>query len=217
MAHGSAELLEGDVLTGDGLHDIGPRDEHVARLVHHEDEVRHRRGIDGAAGTRTENDADLWHDPGRADVPVEDPAIAVQRDHALLDACPARIVEADDRHADRERKIHDLVDLLGVRFAERPPEHGEILAEHADAPLVDRPEACDHPVCVRAGALEAHAVRPVPDEQVHLLERILVEQVVDPLTGRHLALGLVRLDRTLRSRVDRLRPPGLKSGKTGAH
>ena len=58
---------------------------------------------------------------------------------------------------------------------------------------------------------------PVPDEQVHLLERALVQQVVDPLTGRHLALGLVRFDRTLRSGVDRLRTPGLERGKTGAH
>ena len=84
-----------------------------------------------------------------------------------------------------------------MRFTERPAEDGEILAEHAHAPTVDRPEARDDPVGVRVGTLEAHAMGPVPDEQVHLLERALVEQVVDPLTGGHLALGLVRLDRAL--------------------
>ena len=122
MAHGAAELLEGDLLAGDGLHDVGSRDEHVARLVHHEDEVRHRRRVHGAAGARTEDDADLRDDAGREDIAVEDAAVAVKRHDALLDARATRVVETDDRHPDRKREIHDLVDLLGVRLAECSPE-----------------------------------------------------------------------------------------------
>ena len=43
VAHGATELLEGHFLARHRLHDIGAGDEHVTRLVHHEDEIRHRR------------------------------------------------------------------------------------------------------------------------------------------------------------------------------
>ena len=217
MTHSPAELLKSHVLTGDGLHHVRPGDEHVARLVHHEDEVRHRRGVDGATGTGTEDDTDLWDHARGAHVAIEDAAVAVQRDDALLDARPARVVETDDRHPDREGKVHNFVDLLGVGFTERPPEHREVLAENADTAAVDHPETRDDPVCVGAGALHAHAVRAVTHEQVHFLEGAFVEQVVDPLTGRHLALCLVRLYRPLRSHVYRLRPPRFEPGETGIH
>ena len=188
VAHGAAELLEGHLLARDGLHDVGSGDEHVARLVHHEDEVGHRRRVHGAAGARTEDHADLRDDAGCEDIAVEYAAVAVKRHDALLDARATRVVETDDRHPDRQRQIHDLVDLLGVRLAECSPEDPEILAEHADAPPVDHPEAGDHPVGVGPRALEPHAVSTVTHEKIHLLEGVLVQQVVDPLTGRHLAL-----------------------------
>ena len=55
---------------------------------------------------------------------------------------------------------------------------------------VDHPEASDHPVGVGPRTLEPHAVSTVTHEKIHLLKGVLVEQVVDPLTGRHLALCL---------------------------
>src|SRR5258708_30765169 len=47
---GAAEFFGRDHLVGDGLHHIGAGDEHVAGVLHHEDEVGHRRRIDVAAG-----------------------------------------------------------------------------------------------------------------------------------------------------------------------
>ena len=107
-------------------------------------------------------------------------------------------------HADGGGQVHDLVDLLGEDLAERAAEDGEVLAEHADPPAVDGPEAGDHAVGVGPVLLEAHAVGPVAGQHVELLERALVEQVVDALPGGHLALGVVLLDRVRRAGVEGL-------------
>ena len=49
---GAAEFFGGDDLVGHGLHHVGSGDEHVAGVLHHEDEVGHRGRIDVAAGAR---------------------------------------------------------------------------------------------------------------------------------------------------------------------
>ena len=48
----AAEFLHGDVLTGDGLDDVGSGDEHLAGLVDHDDEVGERGAVDVTACRR---------------------------------------------------------------------------------------------------------------------------------------------------------------------
>ena len=96
------------------------------------------------------------------------------------------------------------MDLLGEHLAEGPAEDGEVLAEDADPAAVDGAEPGDHAVGVGAVVLEPHAVGPVAGQHVELLERALVEEVVDPLPGGHLALGVVPLHRGLAARVQGL-------------
>ena len=103
VAHGAAQLLEGDVLAGHRLHHVGAGDEHVAGALDHEDEVGHGRAVDGAAGAGPEDHADLGDHPRGLHVAVEDAAVGVEGDHALLDAGAGAVVEADHRHADRRR------------------------------------------------------------------------------------------------------------------
>ena len=141
----------------------------------------------------------------------------MERHDSLLDTGAGAVVQSDHRHADRLCEVHDLVDLLGEHLAERPAEDGEVLAEHADPALVDRAEAGDHAVCVRAVPLEAHAVRTVPGEHVELLERALVEQVLDALAGGHLALGVLPLDGVRRPGVQRLFLARLQLGQPLRH
>ena len=217
MAHGPAELLQGDVLAGDRLHHVGAGDEHVAGAVDHEDEVGHGRRVDGAAGARAHDHADLGDDARGLHVAVEDPAVGVERDHALLDAGPGAVVQADHGDADRLGQVHDLVDLLGEDLAEGAAEDGEVLAEDADPPAVDGAEAGDDTVGVGPVLLEAHAVGPVAGEHVELLERALVEQVLDPLPGRHLALGVLALDGAGRAGVQGLLLAGLQLGQALRH
>ena len=52
---------------------------------------------------------------------------------------------------------------------------------------------------------------PVAGEQVELVERSLVEQVLDPLAGQHLALGVLALDGSRRPGVEGLLAPLLRS------
>ena len=195
VAHGAAELLEGDVLAGDRLHHVGAGDEHVRGALHHEDEVGHGRRVDGAAGARPQDHADLGDHARRRDVAVEDAAVGVQRDDALLNARPGAVVEPDHRDPGGGGQVHHLVDLLGEDLAEGTAEDGEVLAEDAHPPAVDGAEAGDHTVGVGPVVLQPHAVGPVPGQHVELLERPLVEQVLDPLPGGQLALGVVLLDR----------------------
>src|SRR5207237_9998005 len=126
-AHGPAQLLEGDVLPGDGLHHVGPGDEHVRGLAHHVDEVGHGRAVHGAARTRPHDHADLGDDTRRLHVAMEDAAIHGERDDAFLNAGAGAVVEADEGHADRHGEVHHLVNLLGEDLTQRTPEDGEVL------------------------------------------------------------------------------------------
>ena len=204
VAHGAAELFERHVLAGHRLHHVGAGDEHVRGALHHEDEVGHGGRVDGAAGAGPEDHADLGDDARRGHVAVEDPAVGVQRDDALLDAGAGAVVEADHRDAGRGGQVHDLVDLLGEDLAERAAEDREVLAEEADPAPVDRPEAGHDAVGVGAVVLQPHAVGPVPGQHVELLEGPLVEEVLDPLAGGQLALGVVAFDRPGASGVEGL-------------
>src|SRR6266478_8214118 len=62
VGHGAAELLLGDFLVGDGLYDIGTGDEHVRRVAGHKNKIGDGGGIDGAAGARAHDRADLRDD-----------------------------------------------------------------------------------------------------------------------------------------------------------
>ena len=204
VAHGAAQLLERDVLARHRLHHVGTGDEHVRGALHHEDEVGHGRRVDGAAGARAEDDADLGDDPRRRHVAVEDPPVGVQRDHALLDPGPGPVVEADHRDPGGGGQVHHLVDLLGEDLAQRAAEDGEVLAEDAHPPAVDGAEAGHHAVGVGPVVLQPHAVGPVPGQHVELLERPLVQQVLDALAGGQLPLGVVALDGPRAARVQGL-------------
>src|SRR5450631_4324799 len=148
------EFFHGHLLAGDRLDHIGAGDEHVAGLADHEDEIGDRGAVDRAAGTRTEHHRYLRHDAARADVAEEDVRVACQGDHALLDARTAGVVEPDYRAAHAHGEIHHLDDFLGNDLAETPPNHGEVLAEHADPPAVDRAVPGHHAVAPRAAVLE---------------------------------------------------------------
>ena len=128
VGHRAAELLERRLLARDRLDHVGARDEHVRGLLDHEDEVRHGRGVDGAARARAHDQRDLRDHAGALDVADEDVAVGAQRDDALLDARAARVVDADDRAADLGRQVHDLAHLLGHDLAERAAEDREVLA-----------------------------------------------------------------------------------------
>ena len=141
-----------DLLAGDRLDHVGAGDEHVRGLLDHEDEVGHRRAVDRAAGARAHDQADLRDHAAAHDVADEHVAVGAERDDALLDPRAAGVVDPDHRAADLGRQVHDLAHLLAHHLAERAAEHGEVLAEHAHPPAVDRAVTGDDGVAVRAGS-----------------------------------------------------------------
>src|SRR5919198_4273424 len=197
------ELLERRLLAGDRLDHVGPRDEHVRGLLDHEDEVRHGRGVDGAAGAGPHDYADLRDHAGALHVANEDVAVSAERHDALLDAGAPGVVEADHGAADLGRQIHDLAHLLGHHLAERAAEDGEVLREDADLATVDLAVARDHGVAPGPVPEHVEVGRSVPNERVELAERAGIEQLVDALAGGELALGMLLLDGLLGGGVDR--------------
>ena len=166
-----AELLELDVLAGDGLDHVGAGDEHVRGLVDHHGEVGDGGGVDGAAGARAHDQRDLRDDARAEHVAAEDLAVQAQRGDALLDAGAAGVVDADDRAAGLQREVHDLDDLLAEDLAEAAAEDGEVLGEHADLAAVDRAVAGDHAVAVRALLVQAERAGAVAGQRVESRRR----------------------------------------------
>ena len=93
---------------------------------------------------------------------------------------------------------------------QRAAEHGEILAEDVDQPAVDRALAGHHAVARDLLVLHAEIDRAVLDEHVVFLERAGIEQHVDALARRQLALGVLRLDAALAAAQARRRAAALK-------
>ena len=150
--------------------------------------------------------------PEALHVPKEDLGEQAQRDHALLDARAAAVVEPDHRAAGLHRVVHDLDDLLAVDLAEAAAEDREVLAEHRDRPAVHRAVPGDHAVPVGAVGLDTELVRAVPGQFVELNERSRVQQQLNPLAGGQLAPGVLLLHGRRGPRVHGLVPAGLQVG-----
>jgi hypothetical protein len=200
----AAEILERDVLPGDRLHDVGAGDEHVGRALGHQDEVGDRGRVDGATGAGPHDQRDLRHHPGGLHVPPEDLRVTGERDDALLDPRAPRVVDPDHGTADLDGHVHHLADLLGEDLGERPAEHREVLAEHADRPAEHRPEAGHDRVAPRPVVVHPELDLAVTDEAVELDERAGIEQEVEPLACEELPALVLARDGLLRARVRRL-------------
>src|SRR5579859_2351856 len=189
----AAELFKRHLFAGHGLDDLRAGDEHLRDLVDHEDEVGYRGAVDGAARAGACDERDLRHDTRRLDVAPEDLRISAEADDAFLDACAARVVDADDRATRAHREIHDLADLLREDFTERAAEHREVLREEEDAATVDRAVSCDDAVADEALLRQPERIGPVDRERVELDERIRIEEARDAFARRKFAALVLTL------------------------
>ena len=201
VRHRAAERFLRHVLVRDRLDDVGAGDEHVARLLHHDDEVGDRRRVDRAAGARAHDRGDLRHHAGGERVAQEDVGVAAERHHAFLDARAAGVVQADDRRADLHRQVHDLADLGGVGLGQRAAEHREVLREDVDDAAVDAAVAGDDAVAGDHLLVHAEVAAAMGDQLVDLLERAGIEQQLHALARGQLALLVL-----LRAAAPRRRP-----------
>ena len=199
-----AELLEAHLLARHGLHDLGAGDEHVRRLLDHHHEVGDGGRVDRAARARAHDERDLRDHAGGLHVSQEDVGVAGERDDALLDAGPARVVDSDDRAAEPGGHVHDLHDLLGKGLAQGAAEYGEVLREHEHPPALDRAVPGDDAVAVRPVLHHSEVRVAVLDERIQLGERAGIEQELHAFARQELAALALPLDRRGRSGVRRL-------------
>ena len=175
---------------GDRLDDVRTRDEHVRRLLHHENEIGDGGRVDGAARARPHDGRELGDHPRRERVAQEDVGVAGQRHDAFLDPGAARIVQPDDGHARLHGQVHDLADLPRVGFREGAAEHREVLGEDKHRPPVDAPGARDDAVARDPLLVHAEVPALMDDEPVDLREGALVEEELQALP-RGLLAGTV--------------------------
>ena len=193
MGHGAAQGLEADLLPGDALDDVRAGDEHVRRVLHHEDEVGHGRGVDRAPGGGSHDGGDLG-DHARGDgVAIENLPVGAQRIHALLDAGPAGVVEPHKRHPGLQGQVHDLADLLAVHLPQRPGAAGEVLGKGEHRAAVHLAKTGDHPVRRDLHLLHAEVDAPVRHKNIGLPKGPRVKEQIQTLPGRELAAGTLLL------------------------
>ena len=200
----AAELLEGDLLAGDRLHHVGPRDEHVRAAFDHQDEVGHRRRVDGTTGARAHDQAELRDHARALHVAPEDLRVARERDDALLDPGSTRVVDPDQRAAVLRGHVHHLADLLREDLRQAAAKDREVLREDEDAAAEDRAVAGHNRVAVWTPLPHAELGFAVPDVAIELDERAPVEQLLGTLAGQELALASLALDGLLAAGVARL-------------
>ncbi len=194
---GAAELLEADILAGDGLDDVRSGDEHVRGLVDHDGEVGNRGGVDRATRAWAHDQRNLRDDPRGVHIAAEDLAVQPERDHTLLDARATGVIDPNDRAAHLHGKVHDLDDLLAEHLAQRPTKDREVLRKDGDRPPVNRAIPSDHAVAIRTGLVLAECRGAVPRVLVHLDEGAFVQQQGNALASGLLAAGMLLLDRSV--------------------
>ena len=171
---GAAELVEGDVLTGDVLDDVGAGDEHVALVAHGHHEVGLDRRVHRAAGALAQDDRDLRHQAGQQLVPAAQLGVPGQRGGHVLDAGAAGVVDADDRAADHGDPLHQPGNLAAEHLSHRAAEHGVVVAEHTDRTAVDGAVPGDHTVAEQRVRIAGRA-----GQRADLQETARVEQRVN--------------------------------------
>src|SRR5262249_55131728 len=143
----------------------------------------------------------------------------------LLDACPAGIVDENERAAGLESPLHDLGYFEGVDFSCGAAEHREILARKVDQTAVDGAGAGHDPI--RGNFLVGHAEMhlAVLSEQTEFLETAGIDKGIDAFTGRELpvllvpgqALGAAALLEALPFLAEILRQPLHRFPELGGH
>lgn len=208
----AAQLLMVDCGPRDGGDDVRACDEEVRGALDGEDEVGEGGRVGGTAGARAQHDADLGDAPGARDIALEDAAESGERGDALLDAGPCAVAQAHDGMARRHGEVIELVDLFGVRAAERAAEDPEVVGVGEDASAVDHAPAGDDAVGVVALVLETESARLVATEPLELVEDASVEKQLNALACGELAARVLGLRRSGARAVDHLATEGSQFG-----
>ncbi len=194
VRHRTTEFLRCDFFVRHRLDHIRAGHEHVRGVLDHEDEVGHRWRIHGTTCAGAHDHGDLRHHAGSQHVALKHIGITTKRSHTFLNTCATGVVETDHRGAYLHRMIHDLANLLRMRFGERAAEHREVLRENKHHTAIDGAVADHHAVTGNLGVSHVEVGTAVLNEHVPFFERTWIEQQFDALASSQLALGMLRVD-----------------------
>ena len=127
------------------------------------------------------------------------------------------MLQADDRRADLHRHVDHLTNLVRVTFGQRAAEDAEILAEHKHETTVDGSRTFYDAIARKLLVGHAEVGAIMLDEHVEFLERVLVEQNVQPLACRQSPFGVSRIDALLPAADPSRRAPTLEGHECPAH
>ena len=187
----TAELLLIDNFAQYFLDNLRAGEEHVGRVLDHQHEVGEGRRIDRTAGAGTHDAGDLRNDTRCKNITLEDLAKACHRSDAFLNAGTTRVVETDERSAYTHGHVHDLADLLGHGDAKRTTADRKVLSIEEDESPADGSRSCDNTIAERVRLVGAEVGATVDQEHVGLLERAWIDQCLNALACRQLALGML--------------------------
>ena len=206
----SAQIFVADFLAGDGPDDIRAGDVHLADVLDHEDEVGDGRGVDCAASRRADDDRNLRHHAGIQGVAEENVAVGGQAQRALLDACAAGVVEADDGAPGLGGQVHHLAYLLADHLGQGAAHDGEVLGEGEDLAVFHLAVAGYHGVAQRAAIAQAEVGDAVGNEGVQFVKGAFVHQAFQPLAGGELATPVLLVNAVLSAAQPRLAAHGIQ-------
>ena len=191
---GTAQFLLVHLFVGHSLHHIGTGDEHMALLLHHEDEIGKRRRIARTAGARAENGRNLRNHSRSNGVLVEDGGISRNATHPFLDAGTSRVVEGNHRCPVAQGQLLHLLDLPCSRLAQRTAVDGKVVGIDIDQTSVNLSVATHNAIAWDMVLFHPEIGAMMNHQFVHFVERTLVEQGVDTFTCGHVAVGMLAFD-----------------------
>ena len=197
VGHSAAQLFSIDLLAGNGFDNIGAGNEHLAGLIHLEDEIGESGGINGAAGAGAHDGGDLRNNAGGSSIAEEDLAIAFQTVQTFLDAGTAGIIHADYGSADLAGILKDFADLIGLNFAHGAADNGEILGISVDDAAVYLAVAANNTITGEVLLFLAKVVAAMDNEGIDLNKGVGIEQGLETLTSGHFALLMLLFDTRL--------------------
>ena len=186
VGHGAAKLFLGNYFAQHRLDYVRTGDEHQPGPLDHVDEVGHGGRIDGPTSAWTHDGRNLGDDSRGNRIAVEYLAVAGERIDAFLNACAARIAEADVWLARAKREVHHLADFFRMHFAEAAGAGREILRKRENLASIYISETGDDSVSRHIDFIYAEKSPPVFHKHVKFTEGAGIKEIVHTITGGHL-------------------------------
>ena len=186
VRYGTAQVFCRHFFHSDRFDDLRSRNEHVARVLYHVDEIGQGRTVDGTAGTGSHDDRNLGNDSGRLGIIHKDAAKSGKGIDTFLDAGTAGIIDTDNGSSHFECHFLYLADLVGMHFPKRAAFDGKIFCIGKDEAAIDIAVSRDDAVAGDFLLFHAKIGAAVMDKLADFGKTAFVKKHMQPFPGCHL-------------------------------